>query len=259
MTTLRTKLNRRPAGRRVWAVIAAVFTAATIVVGVTVINHRETELSAVPQLVVRKSGTADSGSDRPLLQLEFAKMPDGEVPQEVAGTALSSVEAGRSTTPLRVVHGMLRHGEPMDTDASSELVAALPAPLTRIGATVVFPPYSGSIALAAWDSEPHADSNPNGGVHIVVGPERWEMSVWDAEAGREVLSGGNYGPIKPDTPASFDVVRVGDSATLTTPDGRRHVVTDPRIDGWTGTYATWELYETQPGVTPAAISALWAS
>lgn len=259
MTTLRTKMNRRPAGRMVWAAIAAVFTATAIIVGVAVINHRETELSAGPQLVMRKLDADSSSRDRTFLRLDFATMPDGGVPQEITGTALSTVEAGRSTTPLRVFHGMLRHGEPMDTDASSELVATLPAPLTRIGATVVFPPYSGSIALAAWDSEPHADSNPNGGIHVVVGPDRWEMSVWDAESGREVLSDGNYGPIKPDTPASFDIVRVGDSATLTTPDGKRHVVTDPRIDTWAGNYATWELYETQPGVTPASISALWAS
>ncbi|WP_370064525.1 hypothetical protein [Mycobacterium sp. MAA66] len=227
-----------------------------MITGAVVIDHRQAALAEPVRAATTNSGPAARDVT---IQLNFAALPDGRIPDHLGNVALSTVEAGRSLTPMQVLDGQLRHGAPTDSDASSEMVAELPQPVTQIGATIIFPPYSGSVALAAWDSQPFPDAKPDAGIHMVVGPDRWEMSVWDANAGRDVLAGGNYPAGKPGTAQSFQVVRNGDTAVLTTPDGKQHSVTDPRVGQWTGSSATWELYETQPGLTPASISALWAT
>lgn len=259
--TLRGLLSRLTPRRSVGVAGCAVVTAGVVVLGVLVVGHRQAEAAQPPaETSTASASTLANGRDGATFALDLAATPDGQLPSRLGDTTITTVEAGRSASPLRVIAAWLQHGQPIDTDASSFVVAALQQPITRIGANIAFPAYSGSVALTAWESAPTAEGvQPAAGIHVVVGPGRWEMSVWDPAAGRVVLAGGNYAAAQPETPQTFEVIRNGDTAVLTMPDGQRHSVTDPRVDAWTGTFAAWELYEFQPGIRPASIASMWAS
>jgi hypothetical protein len=56
----------------------------------------------------------------------------------------------------------------------------------------------------------------------------------------------------------FDIVLNGNTAKVYLPDSTSVTINDERIGEFGGSWATWELFESNPGLQPAAFKTLWA-
>ncbi|WP_299576157.1 hypothetical protein [uncultured Williamsia sp.] len=179
--------------------------------------------------------------------------------------AARTLESGRNSRPMAVEQGALRHGNPTGTDAASYIELPLPRPVTRLGLTAAFPRTGGFVAAVAFDGSvvdamAARRTFPYAGIHFVADDHTWDLGVFDPEIGANTIARGEWTrPDGGDGPVAFEINRTGSVLTVTLPDGRRSSVADPRVGAWTGRWATWELYEPRPGVTPAAITSMWAS
>ncbi|MBE7191230.1 MAG: hypothetical protein INR66_01955 [Gordonia polyisoprenivorans] len=176
-----------------------------------------------------------------------------------------SVESGRNSRPIAVDQRALRHGDPTGPDAASYLEIPMRQAVTRIGVSAVLPTGGGSAAMVAFDdsvvdARTAGEPFPYAGIHFVVDAGSWDLGVLDPEIGANSILRGTWSrPDGGDGPVDFEVERSGSVLTVVLPDGRRSSVADPRVEAWTGRWSTWELYEPRPGMTPAAITRLWAT
>ncbi|WP_347957852.1 hypothetical protein [Gordonia aichiensis] len=178
----------------------------------------------------------------------------------------ATVDRGRSARPGFVVRaGVLTHAAPTAPESAAYLWARPPrGSVTRIGATAVFPAAdAGSVALLVTSAPVPAAAGgaaPAASVHFVADADRWSYGVWPAGGRAQiVLAQGRYRSAIDRTAARFEVEVSGATATIVLPDGTAAVVTDHRIVDTRGAVATWELYESVPGLTPAGLTEVWMS
>lgn len=192
------------------------------------------------------------------MHIDFGVVP--EVPSEFA-----TIERGRSSHPFQVTDGRLSHGEPTGSNAASYLSTDVsPQRVRRIGTTADFgDDASGSIALlVSNDSVPTSESQPapDAAVHFVADSNEWTYAVWKAGgSGQTVLARGSFTKQFDLRNAQFEVELTGDAAKIYLPDSTSVVVTDERIARFGGSWATWELFESDEGMKPASIRDIWVS
>lgn len=196
--------------------------------------------------------------DGAAVHLDFATL--AALPPE-----FTTIERDRSSYPLRLTDGRLEHGEPLDTNAASYLSRDLePAQVRRIGTVADFGKgAAGSIALLVSNGAvPTSESEPapNAAVHFVADSEGWSYAVWKAGgSGQTVLERGTYGKTFDSRNARFEVELTGDTAKVYLPDSTSVQVTDERISSFGGSWATWELFEGERDVKPAALREIWVA
>ncbi|TSE00414.1 hypothetical protein FOS14_08330 [Skermania sp. ID1734] len=245
-----------------WTIGLLLAGAIVIVAGIVVIAHRQQNLTIADSSLV---GAVSEPSGPHAVDVNFADVAPGPVPAKLGQNTLSTVEKGDNSAPLSIKDGKLSHGNPLVKDSASYLEATLAHPVERLGGTVTFAPYSGSVAFVIWQSplklgvDGHDTNSPNAGVHFVAGPGTWSIGVWEAGTGQRVLKSGTYKAAAFGTPEVFDISREGATATIMLPDGQRQVISDPSIAAWSGPVACWELYEARPGLAPASVEAIWAN
>lgn len=189
--------------------------------------------------------------------LDFAN--PGELPDEVGGHVVGVHENGGNSDGFFVADGLLQHGEPTRENAASYLEIPIGKPVEVIGSDVVFRgEESGQVAMVVWQSSIVADPIPPAGIHFVAGRDAWHVSYW--EDGETNYAEGTFAtPLALDTPHRFEVVRSGAQVWVTLPDGSTAgPFTHPAVESMASEWASWELYERRPGLTPAAFAGVWA-
>lgn len=179
--------------------------------------------------------------------------------------SFTTVERARNAYPLGVVDGRLEHGAPTGANAASYLSKDMsPQSVRRIGATAVFDDgAAGSIALlVSAGSVPTSESQPapDAAVHFVADRRGWTYAVWEAgSSGQTVLERGSFGDQLDLRDARFEVELDGNRAKVYLPDSTSVTITDERISRFGGTWATWELFESDEGMKPASFRDVWVS
>ena len=163
-------------------------------------------------------------------------------------------------TRLAVRDGLLTHGRPRGRLAIGTLETRLGADVQKLGARIRFPAEKpGSVALVAWtdslvDARRAGDPVPTSGLRLVVGVDGWQLGVFDQV--ERPIAEGSYTPTS--ALATFQVFREGDRAWVVDPAGKVTQVEDPRIATMAGPWASWQVLEDTPDLTPAGIEELWA-
>ncbi|MHA3703784.1 hypothetical protein ACXR2U_16555 [Jatrophihabitans sp. YIM 134969] len=124
--------------------------------------------------------------------------------------------------------------------------ACLGAPISYIGAWFRLDATGGrttngsGILLGAFSDFLYDASTSTAGIHVVLGLDYWAYFVIDA--GTPVaLMNGPYAPLPTDTPLFAEVTIDGTTATLVTPDGATHSVTDARLGTLGRSWLTTEI------------------
>ncbi len=184
-------------------------------------------------------------------RLNIQLLPDGLPPAKFGpGPAmLTARPADDPSTELRIVGGKLTNESTISGRAAGYYTSAsLAAPITTIGASWTFTPRGGTpgaMALVVSRTALH----PPFSVHLVITPNFWSFGVWPFDGavpgGLQILQSHNFRvPLKEDGTRIYRAqIRIhGERADVELPDGRRHVVRDPRIAEWAGSFATFEAY-----------------
>jgi hypothetical protein len=160
---------------------------------------------------------------------------------------------------MAVQDGLLQHGLPTGAEAVSSLETRLDSDVRKLGARIRFPgDDAGSVVLVAWQ-ESLVDARraglplPASGLRLVVSPGQWQLTAVPGEA---VLASGTFATVS--GTATVEVYRDVDRAWVVDPSGAVTDVVAPRIKELAGPWACWQLYEQEPGQTPAVIEAVWA-
>ena len=174
---------------------------------------------------------------------------------------------GGNESPLVLTERGLTLGKATEVNSATYFQRGMPGVVNRIGVTAYFDPappgVTGQVALLIPASplptnpEEFYTGVPNMGVHFVFDNETWLMSVWRHDGGQDVLGVGRF-PTQLVGERSVEIIRRDDEVTISLPDGLSPKFRDTRIGKWSGAWATWELYETGPGVTPATMKRIWA-
>ncbi len=124
--------------------------------------------------------------------------------------------------------------------------ADLGAPISFIGAWFQLDATGGrttngsGILLGAFDGPLRDATTAGAGIHVVIGLDYWAYFVLDHGA-PVALSYGPYAALPTDSVLYTEVSVAGSTATLVTPDGGTHTVTDPRIESLGRSWLTTEV------------------
>lgn len=230
----------------------------------------------VVALVVAGTGIAtgqfggESGVDAPGADHDrvFADFASPQIGVSSDGTPLTVFDNGRNTHGLAALDSELAHGAPTAANAAGYLEARMSLPVNRIGAIVEFHSansgavglISSSESIAAANRRGSPDRLPNAGIVFAASTTNWHLGVWDSEAKTEkVLLQGTLALAPDGLGHAFEVTRYGDTAVVRLPDGTMQATADWRIAQWSGPWASWELYEYDPGRVPVTLASVWAS
>jgi hypothetical protein len=177
------------------------------------------------------------------------------------------IRHGGNESPLSLTLSGLTLGTATEENSATYFQRQMPGSVNRIGVTANFeiapPGVAGQVALLVSSAPIPTNASefytgvPNMGIHFVFDSETWLMSVWRHDGGQDVLGVGRF-----TTPLvgqrSVEILRKDDEVTISLPNGESPKFKDARIRNWSDKWATWELYEKSPGVTPAVIQQIWA-
>ena len=168
---------------------------------------------------------------------------------------------GDNVSGMALTPDGLTHGRPTGSGAAGLVETKLKSDVRSLGFRVVFADDdSGSVALIAsrtsiveaFESEAPA---PSTGMRLVAVPGSWELTVDDVADEQQLIGSGTYEAAP--GPATFQIIRDGETVFVVDPTGARTQVTDPLVDALSGPWAAWGLLEDGRDQTPAVIEAVW--
>ena len=124
--------------------------------------------------------------------------------------------------------------------------ADLGAPVSFVGAWFLLDATGGrttngsGVLLGAFDGPLRDPSTASAGIHVGIGLDYWAYFVLD-HGTPVALAYGPYAPLPTDTLLYAEVSVTGSTATLVTPDGGTHTVTDDRIETLGRSWLTTEV------------------
>lgn len=140
----------------------------------------------------------------------------------------------------------------------------LGAPVTRIGADVVFGSYTtdtGVFAILVWKTLHNSAPIPDSNLHLSLSPTHWILGTWAATVFTQVKSGTFASALTADGATShhLEVILRGTTATIFLPDGSIATVTDAAIGATPGQIACFETYAGEASTdSKASALAVWA-
>jgi hypothetical protein len=180
-------------------------------------------------------------------------LPDGATTYDSRSSS-----SGLVLSPQGLTHGPVKDGE---TDGIGLVETELKTDVRSLGFRVRFPEgASGSAVLAAWKTSAVAALDRGGdamptGLRLLVSSGGWTLSVLDTD-GEQTVAEGSFDPSA--APVEVQLVREGADLYVVDPAGLVTMVTDASVPDLVGPFASWALYEPDPGLTPAVIESVWA-
>jgi len=180
-------------------------------------------------------------------------LPDGATTYDSRSSS-----SGLVVSPQGLTHGPVKDGE---TDGIGLVETELKTDVLSLGFRVRFPEgASGSAVLGAWKTsavaafDSGAETLPTG-LRLLVSSSGWTLSVLGAD-GEQTVGEGSFEPSA--APVEVQLVREGADLYVVDPSGLVTMVTDASVPELVGPFASWALYEPDPGLTPAVIESVWA-
>ena len=140
----------------------------------------------------------------------------------------------------------------------------LGAPVSYIGAWFALDASGGrttngsGILLGAFADQLVDATTCTAGIHVVIGLDYWAYFVVDRGTPVALMNGA-YAPLPTGTTLFTEVSVVGTTATLLTPDGATHTVTDPRLGTLGRSWLTTEITSNDPRDVLGTYTSLQAS
>ena len=213
------------------------------------------------------------GATEPVGEPSASASADPDAPPEVAdqvradfGTS-GQLPAGARTydnpaagSPLKVTQGFLTHDPGKAPVSIGSLEVQLPAPVQKIGATIVFPLRNGgTVNVVAWasslvDARGADQPVPDSGLRLIASSSDWQLTTY--YQGESVIAGDQFDPVP--GPQTFEVYRADATAWVVDPTGAVTKVDNPLLAKLAGPWACWQVAEDRPSRTPARIQEIWA-
>jgi hypothetical protein len=201
----------------------------------------------------------------------FLDLPDGSAPATAdSGQAIAYTQSSGSSA-FQIIGGCLTNTASSAAPAAGYAEAQLSGTVTRIGAEVSFDAGSGGLfgvaALLVWQASLASlyPTIPAASCHFSLSSTGWTYGIWPSQgAGGQVVlaQGGFAAPLARDgtTRHLVEIVLDRTKAYIQLPDGSTATITDPRIGSLGGTYASWEVYQSNASTDDKAkFSRVWAS